>query len=166
MIIRSIFASSLLAIAGLASVGANVTGTFPVTSSVVAACQFSIPDFNFGNVDMTQLPSGIQPSGITNNISIVCTSGTNASIVITSSNDLAPNGNIRRMKSAAGNLINYVFYRPNNTQGNPYLPSGEAIPYASTTGITPGNIALQARFFKADVPADNYIDTVTAVVTF
>ena len=166
MTIRSLLAGGLAAALGLASVGANVTGTLPVTSSVVAACQFSISDYNFGNIDMTQLASGMQPTGVTHNLSILCTSGTSAGIVIAGGNGAVPGALGRKMVSQAGDSISYAIIRPNNSQGNPYLANNESIPYTSTNGLTPVLIPIEARFSKADVPSGSYSDIETVTVTF
>lgn len=166
MSIRPFLVASMLAASGFLSFGSNVTGTLPVTSRVVSACQFSISDYSFGNIDMTLLPSGIQATGISNNLSVLCTSGTVAGILVVGARDPSSGSASHRMKNAAGDLIPYSFVNPIKGQGNVYLLNNQPIAYTSTSGINPVIFPLEARFNKADVPSGNYSDVVTVTMTF
>jgi spore coat protein U-like protein len=165
--IRSLLLLATGLVAGGLSLAANVTSTLPVTSSVVARCQLSIANVNFGNIDMTQLSAGVQSPGVTNPLSVLCTSGTNATITISGGNDASSTVTSHSMKSAAGDGISYAIVRPNPAQGeSTYLPANGTIAYNSSNGLSPVSIPIQAKFSKADVPSGSYSDVMTVTMTF
>ncbi len=138
-------------------------GTFPFTASasVDSRCNpvFSVEDVDFGT-------HGLLNSAIvtTATVSPQCTNTTPYQIGLNNGQNAL--GNVRRMRSPAGNFVSYELYRNNGRT----LRWGNAVnsDTVNQTGSgSPQSTTMYGRVpAQTSAPAGNYSDTVTVTITY
>lgn len=160
-----------LAVAAIPAHAGTATGTFNVTTTVVAACNVnSASNLVFPNYDPT---SATATSG-TSTIKVQCTK--NSSYVI-ALNYGANGGTVtnRIMKDTGTDTLNYNLYTDNahanvwkdsSTCNNPATP-GTNCDGGSGSGNTAESYTVYGQIPSGqNVPAGSYSDTITVTVTF
>ncbi len=152
----SIFAALLVLVPGTA-LAQTRTAQFAVRATVVADCQVSAQDLNFGNYSSTS------PSTGQTIITLRCTPGQAATVSL----DGGTSGNPQARHMTGPANLNYQLYRdaalqdPINTAGMAWQltssqNTGQTVTY-TTYGQIPG---------AQTVPAGNYTDTIRVTVTY
>lgn len=144
--------------------GGAGTATFyqGVTASVDNSCRITLAtDLDFGNAGALT-----STRDQTSTIMVRCPTGTNWRLGL--NNGSNPNGNVRRMRNAAGNYVTYELYRDGarsqrwgNTVGTDTANGtgqGEGSPVTQTVY---GRVPAQAS-----APSGSYADTVTVTLTY
>lgn len=145
-----------LAMPGLAAAQTR-EGQFAVRASVVADCQVSAADLNFGVYDPAAAKSGSTV------INLRCTPGSAATIML----DGGSSGNPQARRMVGPANLNYQLYRdaahqdPINTNGMAFQLSsaqntGQSVPFTVHGQIPAGQM----------VPAGNFVDQIRITVQF
>ena len=156
--------------ASLAPVAATVTGNTPVTATVQANCSFVLGT-GTAAVDLPTNNSSLTSNWTSNSIQVAanCTKGA----VVALSMDQGSNANtgstcdtpLRRMKSPAGNYVNYSLYKP-NSQPNLGCGTNNTYSFTSASAATAYYQVPTIATSGQDVPAGAYSDTVLATLSF
>lgn len=157
MRLAKILAAALLAVPAFASAATAVTNTFKVSAEVKSACTVSATDIVIASYD----PNAVAPTTQTGTVSVTCTKGTayTTSLSSTSGFNLTGPGSVTLayqifQGSGTGGTV-----WANATTSNPLAgsaPSKAPVAYLATASIAAGQ----------DVPAGNYVDTVTVTVNY
>lgn len=156
---RTLLAAALLAMAAPAF-AVTATDTFDVKLKVTAACTITATDLDFG----THASNATANADATSTITVKCTKGTNYDVSLNAGTSAGATVTTRKMTGVAN--PDTVAYTLSN------IASGGANWGASTvTGTGTGadqTHTVYGRVLAADlnVTADDYLDVVTATVTY
>jgi len=156
-----------IALAGLmlpwgSASAATDTDTFDVTATVIAACQISATDHDFGTYDALS-PS---PLDSTSTITVTCTSGAAYSISMNAGTTVGGAISARLMTDGA-NVLDYNLYT-NSGYGTVWGDgTGGSSAVAGTGSGSVQNLTVYGRMPAGQgEPAGSYSDTVTATITY
>lgn len=151
------YAAVFLGIAGSPAFAQTRTGQFSVRAQVIADCQITTQDLNFGVYDTAAAARASTPLVLT------CTPGTGATISLDGGSSGNPQA--RTMKGPAD--LTYELFRdtgltdPINTTGTAFELEGSANTGAPVTYTVYGQVASGQL-----VPAGDYIDTIQVTVNY
>lgn len=151
------YATAFLAVAASPAFAQTRTAQFAVRSQVIADCQITAQDLNFGTYATGQDTRGSTP------LNLKCTPGSSATITL--SGGSSGNPQARTMKGPAD--LGYQLYRdaaltdPINTAGMAFElqgseNTGQTVTYTVFGQIPSGQL----------VPAGNYVDTIQVTVNY
>ncbi|MEH6490177.1 spore coat U domain-containing protein [Hyphomonas oceanitis] len=159
--------STILALAGLLlpwgmTNAATDTDTFDVTVTVIAACDISAADHDFGTYDALS-PT---PLDSTSTISVTCTSGASYSVALnagTTGGGTIPS----RLMTDGSNTLSYNLYT-NAGYGTVWGDgTGGSAEVTGTGSGASQNLTVYGRMPAGQgEPAGDYSDTVTATITY
>lgn len=166
MFFRSkVLASALLVPALLdASAGRAATATtaFPVTATVVKACQVNASPLAFGNYD----PTSAAALNGTTTLTVLCTVGSSFTVGLNAGTATGATVATRKM-SNGGNTLSYALYQDAGRGDNWGNTPGTDTPDAITAATTPTNMTVYGQVPAGqNVPAGDYSDTITVTVTY
>jgi spore coat protein U-like protein len=151
------YATAFLAVAGSPAMAQTRTGQFSVRAQVIADCQITTQDLNFGAYNTTQAARASTP------LLLTCTPGTGATITLDGGSSGNPQA--RTMKGPAD--LTYELFRdsgltdPINTSGTAFQLTGSANTGAPVTYTVYGQVASGQL-----VPAGDYVDTIQVTVNY
>ncbi|RZJ00554.1 MAG: SCPU domain-containing protein [Brevundimonas sp.] len=151
---------AILAVTGLAATGAQAqtrTAQFAVRASVVADCQITAEDLNFGAYNASSNATGSTP------VTLRCTPGSSATV----SFDAGASGNPQERYMDGPAHLNYQIYRdaarqdPINTMGAAFQLPGISNTGQLVTYRVYGDVPASQL-----VPAGNYVDILRVTVQY
>lgn len=150
--------------ATLSGTWGSISQFFTVTATILAECNVSTSPLNFGGYDPVS-GNKTTPLDATTVVNVFCTAQTAVSVAL--DNGQWVTGSTRRLKSAAGNFLNYEMYKDsgrsvvwNATSTNNGTSTSKSIPINS--GFTVYGRVPAGQ----DIPAGSYGDTVTVTVNY
>lgn len=157
-----LFGILLLAIATVYA--ATATTTFQVTATVSAGCTISATNHDFGIYTPSSLTDNING---TNTVTATCTLGVPYSIGLDAGIGTGATTASRKMTRAGGTeLLEYSLYQ----SADRLVVLGNTLGIDVITGLGTGLAIGHTVFGKItagqNVPVGNYVDTVTATITF
>jgi len=150
--------------ATLSGTWGSISQFFTVKVTILAECNVSTSPLNFGNYDPV-VANAAAPLNSTTVVNVYCTAGTPAKVALDTG--LWSAGSPRRLKSAAGNFLNYEMYT--NSGHTVIWNATNTNNGTSASKLTPinGGFTVYGQLPAGqDIPAGAYSDTVTVTVNY
>lgn len=132
-------------------------GSFSLSATVSANCNISVSDLNFGSVGM--ISENIEATAA---LDVECTPGASYSIALGNGNNYS--GSTRRMRSSAGNYVEYGLYQ----SANGTMPWGSTTTSDTLDGVATGSDSqtIFGLVPPQSATAGAYTDTVIVTITY
>lgn len=151
-----------IAAAPAAAHAAQDQDTFEVTATVVASCEVTAEDLDFGDYD----PVSATPLDASTTLEVFCTNGTDYDIGLDAGEGAGATIAARRMTRAGGATLQYALYQ-DQTRTALWGPTEDVDAVAGTGTGEPQEFTIYGRApINQTAPAGAYDDTITVTVSY